>query len=98
MAITMLGTLLLMLAYFLILYAGVGFIQDKKFFGSAPKEILDAVPDRKERFKGAHVIGWIIISIAFFLYPAAFGIGAWDGIRNGFCYRIQTFSPDSIRR
>lgn len=84
MTITIIATLMLMLAYFLILYAGVGFIQNKKFFGSAPKEILDAVPDRKERFKGAHVIGWIILVFAFLLYPLAFGIGAWDGIRNGF--------------
>ena len=28
------------------------FIHDKRFFGSAVKEILDAVPDRKERFPG----------------------------------------------
>lgn len=46
-----------MAAYFLILYAGVGFIQDKRFFSSAPKENLEAIPDKKERFPGAHVIG-----------------------------------------
>ena len=47
MAITILLTLQLMAAYFLILYAGVGFIQDKRFFSSAPKENLDAIPDKK---------------------------------------------------
>ena len=47
-----------MAAYFLILYAGVGFIQDKRFFSSAPKENLEAIPDKKERFPGAHVIGY----------------------------------------
>ena len=56
---------MMMIAYFLILYAGVAFIQDKKFFSSAPKEIVDAVPDRKERFKGAHTVGWVIIVVAF---------------------------------
>ena len=50
MRITMLATLTLMLAYFLILYGGVAFIQDKRFFGFAPKENLAAIPDRKERF------------------------------------------------
>ena len=50
MRITMLATLTLMLAYFLILYDGVAFIQDKRFFGFAPKENLAAIPDRKERF------------------------------------------------
>lgn len=36
-----------MAAYFLILYAGVGFIQDKRFFSSAPKENLEAIPDKR---------------------------------------------------
>ena len=36
MAITMLAAL--MLAYFLLLYGAVAFIQDKRFYGSAPKE------------------------------------------------------------
>lgn len=35
MIITIVTTLMLMAAYFLILYAGVAFIQDKRFFGSA---------------------------------------------------------------
>lgn len=60
MAITLLSALIIMAAYFLSLYAGVAFIQDKRFFSSAPKENLDAIPDKKERFRGAHVIGWII--------------------------------------
>ena len=33
-------------------------IQDKRFFSSAPKENLDAIPDKKERFPGAHILGW----------------------------------------
>ena len=86
MLITIIATLMLMLAYFLILYAGVAFIQDKRFFGSAHKDILAVVPDRKERFKGAHAIGWIIITIAFLMYPAAFILGGWDGVKNGFVF------------
>ena len=58
MKITVLVTLMVFLAYFLVLYGGVGFIQDKRFFSSAPKENLDAIPDTKERFPGAHSIGW----------------------------------------
>lgn len=54
MKITVLVTLMVFLAYFLVLYGGVGFIQDKRFFSSAPKENLDAIPDTKERFPGAH--------------------------------------------
>lgn len=84
MVITILTTIMLMVAYFLILYSGVALIQDKKFFGSAPKAIQDAVPDRKERFHGAHLLGWLVMMIAFLIYPAAFFIGAWDGIQNSY--------------
>lgn len=84
MRTTLLATLTLMLAYFLILYGGVAFIQDKRFFGSAPKENLAAIPDRKERFRGAHVIGWVIVLFALFLFIGSFLYGAWDGIQNGF--------------
>ncbi len=57
MKITVLVTLMVFLAYFLVLYGGVGFIQDKRFFSSAPKrkENLDAIPDTKERFP-VHIV------------------------------------------
>lgn len=46
----MIITIMIMVAYFLLLYGGVGFIQDKRFFSSAHKEILAVIPERKERF------------------------------------------------
>ena len=49
------ATLMIFLAYFLVLYGGVGFEQDKRFFASAPKENLDAIPDKKERGFAAHM-------------------------------------------
>lgn len=84
MAITLLSALIIMAAYFLILYAGVAFIQDKLFFSSAPKENLNAIPDKKERFRGAHVIGWIIGILAILMFAGAFVLAAWDGVKNGF--------------
>jgi len=84
MLVTFIAAVMVMVAYFLVLYGGVGFIQDKKFFSSAPKEVLDAVPDHKERFPGAHVIGWIIAGIAVLLFAGAAVLSIWDGIRNGF--------------
>lgn len=80
MVITIAATIMIMVAYFLILYGGVGFIQDKRFFSSAPKENLDAIPDKKERFRGAHIIGWIIEIIAILIFIGAVILGAWDGI------------------
>jgi len=90
MTITITATLMLMVFYFLLLYGGVAFVQDKKFFSSAPKEVYDAVPDRKERFRGAHIIGRIIIACALLIFLSAFILGAWNGIHNDFNF-IQFF-------
>ncbi len=84
MIITAVSTLMLMLGYFLMLYGAVGFIQDKRLFSSAHKEYLAMIPDKKERFKGAHVIGWVIILIAILLFIGAFALAIWDGAKNGF--------------
>ena len=66
------------------LYGAVGFIQDKRFFSSAPKENLAAILDRKERFCGAHVVGWMIEGIAILLFLGAAALSVWDGVRNDF--------------
>ena len=91
MAITFLCAAAIMAAYFLILYAGVGLIQDKRFFSSAPKENLAAIPDKKERFRGAHVLGWALAIGAILLFLGSIVFAAWDGIRNGFRF-LQFFA------
>ena len=64
---------------------GVGLIQEKRFFGSAPKEVFDAVPAQKEgRFRGARLLGWAAAGIAMLLFAGAIVLAAWDGVRNGF--------------
>ena len=75
---------MIFLAYFLVLYGGVGFIQDKRFFSSAPQENLDAIPDRKERFRGAHVVGPHMFGynkrthiLHFIVYIPACAAAAW---------------------
>ena len=84
MMITLLLSLMLMAGLFLILLSGVGFIQDTKFFGSAPKEVRDVIKTRKERFRGAHAVGWIMAVLSVLLMIGAFIIGAWNGIYNDF--------------
>ena len=86
MIITIIATLMIMAGYFLLLYGVVGFIQDKKFFSSAPKENLAVIPKKKERFRGAHIIGGFIIAIAFLLFIGAIILGIWDGVRNDFIF------------
>lgn len=93
MWITLLAAVMIMAAYFLILYGGVGFVQDKRFFSSAPKENLAAIPDTKERFRGAHIIGWLIIAAALltFLGAAALAIGTESKMILIFCNSLCGF-------
>ena len=87
MKITLLASFLVMAAYFLLLYAGVGLIQEKKFFSSAPREVFAAVPERKaERFRGAHILGWYLGILAMLLFLGTAVLAAWDGVRNGFTF------------
>ena len=86
MIITIIAAIMIMVGYFLLLYGAVGFIQDKRFFSSAPKENLAVIPERKERFRGAHIIGWFIIVIALLIFTGAIVLGVWDGVRNNFSF------------
>lgn len=88
MSMTALAAGMLMAAYFLLLYAGVGLIQEKRFFGSAPKEVFDAVPARKkERFRGARLLGWFVALLRFCCSPgrsfSLHGTGCGTGSGSG---------------
>ncbi len=87
MVITLLLSVMMMAGLFLLLVGGVGFIQNKKFFDSAPQQVRDVVPESKpERFKGQHAVGWVMIVTAFALMGGAMVLGAWDGIRNDYTF------------
>ncbi len=86
--LTILLSIMMMAGLFLMLLGGVGFIQQKRFFSSAPKQTYDVVPETKpERFPGQHAVGWGMIVLSFILMGGALVIGAWDGIANGFGFR-----------
>ena len=84
MAVTLFLSILLMAALFLLLYAAVALIQDRRLFTSAPKVIQAAVQPKPERFPGQHILGWLLLALAVLCYPAAFVYGAWEGAREGF--------------
>ena len=91
MIITLLLAIMMMAGLFLCLWAGVGFIQDKKFFSSCPKEELEVIQSKEERFRGQHVFGWILVGIAALLMVGSIVIGAVNGIQNDFTF-VQFFS------
>lgn len=69
----------------LMLLSIIAFIQDKKFFSSAPKEMREVIkPREKELFYGARVIGWTLIIFSFIMIAGVGIISIWDGFRSGF--------------
>ena len=87
MSMTLILSIMMMTGLFLMLLGGVGFIQDKRFFSSAPREVLAVVPESKpERFAGQHALGWIMIIISLVLMIGAILLGAWDGISKGLSF------------
>ena len=75
----------------LLLIAAVAFIQDKKFFSSAPKEALEGfVPRSRELFYGARAMGWVLLILGVLMILGVGVISVWDGFRSGFTF-IQFF-------
>ena len=86
MIVTILLSLMMMAGLFLMLLSGIGFIQDKRFFTSAPHEVQDAVQPREERFRGAHAVGWVMAAVSLLMMGGAIVIGAADVIRAGYSF------------
>ncbi len=71
----------------IMLLSAVAFIQDKKFFSSAPKEAQDAVqPRQEELFYGARTIGWTLMIFSFLMILGVGVVSIWDGIRSDFTF------------
>ena len=84
MEITLILSLILMAALFLMIFAAVALVQDKRLFTSAPKDIQAAITEHKERFPGARLLGWTLLVIAVLAFPGTFLYGALDGIHRSY--------------
>ena len=74
-----------------MLLSAVAFIQDKKFFSSAPKEAQEAIIPRKEElFYGARAIGWTLMGFSFLMILGVGIVSIWDGFRSGYSF-LQFF-------
>lgn len=56
MITTIFLSFIMMAGLFLLLWAAVALIQNKKFFTSAPKEAQAVIQPKEERFPGAHAL------------------------------------------
>ena len=87
MLLTMFLAIVFCAAMALMLVSAVTFIQDNKFFSSAPKEAREVLIQREqELFYGARAIGWTLFIISVLMILGAGVIAVWDGIRSGFTF------------
>ena len=91
MLITVILSIIFILAILLMLYSAVALIQDKKLFGSAPKDIQAVIQPKQQRFKGQHFLGWFLLIISMLTIGAVFIIAVWDGVRYNFGFSRYFF-------
>ena len=91
MLLTIFLTIVFCAAISLMLLSAVAFIQDKKFFSSAPKEAQEALlPRDEELFYGARIIGWTLMIFSILMILGVGIVSIWDGFRSGYTF-IQFF-------
>ena len=87
MLLTVFLTIVFCASMALMLVSAVAFIQDNKFFSSAPKEAREVIRQRdKELFYGARKIGWTLFIMAVLMILGVGVIAVWDGLRSGFTF------------
>lgn len=87
MLLTIFLAIVFSVAITLMMLSAVAFIQDKKFFSSAPKEAQEALlPRVNELFYGARTIGWTLMILSMLMILGVGVISIWDGIRSGFTF------------
>ena len=80
----------------MMLISCVAFIQDNKFFGSAPKEAREVIIQKEhELFYGARAIGWTLFIISVLMILGVGVIAVWDGFRSGFTF--QHYYPEAAQ-
>ena len=88
MLLTVFLSIVFCAAITLMLLSAVAFIQDKKFFSSAPKEAQKVLlPRENELFYGARTVGWTMMVFSILMILGVGVISIWDGLRNGFTFR-----------
>ena len=87
MLLTVFLTIVFCAAMALMLISCVAFIQDNKFFSSAPMEARDVLIQRdSELFYGARTIGWVLFILSAAMILGVGVIAIWDGFRSGFTF------------
>lgn len=71
----------------LLLISAVAFVQDNRFFSSAPKEVQELIKQRDEElFRGARAMGWVMMVISVLMILGVGVISIWDGFRSDYTF------------
>ena len=84
MITTILLSLTLMVLLFIMVWAAAALIQDRRLLSTGPKDVIAAVQEHPERFRGQRVLGWTILLGAGAGLVSAFVYAGWDGLRHGY--------------
>jgi hypothetical protein len=91
MLLTLFLALVFCAAMTVLLVAAVAFVQDERFFSSAPKEALALLKKRdKELFTGARKMGRVLFCLSILMILGVGVISIWDGFRSDFTF-LQFF-------
>ena len=71
----------------LLLISAVAFVQDNRFFSSAPKEAREVLrPRNEELFRGARTMGWVLMILSVLMILGTGVTAVWDGFRSGYTF------------
>lgn len=87
MKVTLILSLIMMAALFLLLFTAVALIQDKKFFTTAPKDIQNVILEHEERFPYQRVFGRKLAIISLCILAFSLFYAGYDGLKNGFAFK-----------
>ena len=71
----------------ILLISAVAFVQDTRFFSSAPKEAQALIkPRNTELFDGARTMGWVMMILSALMILGVGVISIWDGFKSDFTF------------
>ena len=87
MLLTFFLAIVFCVAMAVIYLSAVIFIQNEKFFSSAPKEVQKVIKPREtELFHGSRIMGWTLLILSLLVVIGVGVISIWDGFRSGFTF------------
>ena len=87
MLLTIFLAIVFCVAITVLLVSAVAFVQNERFFSSAPKEAQALIKPRdKELFPGARAMGWVLMILSVLLILGVGAVSIWDGFRSGYTF------------